>query len=179
MDLSGLSRDLGVAVNTVKAWLSVLEATDQVIMLRPYHSNAGKRLVKTPKVYFMDVGTLCYLCGLRDPLHAMAGPMGGGIFETAVIGEVYRTLVHRGQEPRLFFWRTAAGAEVDLIVEREDGLVPIEIKLGSTPNPGMAKGIQSFRRDFGERAQTGLVVHTGGEPLPLGPGVLAWPFARL
>lgn len=179
LDLSGLSRDLGVAVNTVKAWLSVLEATYQVLVLRPYFSNAGKRLVKTPKVYFMDVGTLCYLAGLRDPMHAMAGPMGGAILETAVVGEVFRTLAHRGVEPRLYFWRTATGTEVDLIVESETGLVPVEVKLASTPNPAMAKGIEAFRRDYGDRVGRGFVIHTGAEALPLGSSVLAWPFAAL
>ncbi len=179
LDLSGLSRDLGVAVNTVKAWLSVLEATYQVIVLRPYFSNTGKRLVKTPKVYFMDVGTLCYLAGLKDPMHAMAGPMGGAIFETVVIGEVYRTLAHRGIEPRLYFWRTAMGTEVDLIVETDSGLVPVEVKLGATPSPSMAKGIEAFRKDHGGRAERGLVIHSGAEVLPLGPSVLAWPFSAL
>jgi len=83
LNLSELARDLGVAVNTAKTWLSVLEATYQVIVLRPYFANIGKRLVKTPKVYFTDVGTLCYLVGLRDPEHAASGPMGGAIMETA------------------------------------------------------------------------------------------------
>lgn len=179
LDLSGLSRDLGVAVNTVKAWLSVLEATYQVVVLRPYHANVGKRLVKTPKVYFTDVGTLCYLAGLRDPLHAMSGPMGGAIFETAVVGEVYRTLTHRGVEPRLHFWRTATGTEVDLIVETESGLVPVEVKLAATPNPGMAKGIAAFRKDYSDRAQRGFVIHSGSEFIPLGAGIVAWPFAAL
>ncbi len=179
LDLSGLSRDLGVAVNTVKAWLSVLEATYQIIVLRPYFSNAGKRLVKAPKVYFMDVGTLCYLAGLRDPMHAMAGPMGGAILETAVIGEAYRTLAHRGIEPRLYFWRTATGTEVDLIVEADSGLVPVEVKLASTPNPAMAKGIEAFRRDYGDRVGRGFVIHAGADVLPLGSSVFAWPFVAL
>src|SRR5450759_1006639 len=81
LDLTLLARDLGIAVNTVKAWLSVLEATYQVIILRPYFTNIGKRLVKTPKVYFTDTGTLCYLTGLKDPEHAASGPMGGAIME--------------------------------------------------------------------------------------------------
>ncbi len=179
LDMSGLSRDLGVAVNTVKAWLSVLEATYQVLVLRPYHANTGKRLVKTPKVYFMDVGTLCYLVGLHDPAHAMAGPMGGAIFETAVVGEIYRTLNHRGLEPRLYFWRTSAGTEVDLVVEEAGRLTPVEVKLSSTPKPAMARGIESFRREYGRRVQKGWLVHTGREVLPLGPGILACPFAAL
>jgi len=98
LNLSDLSRDLGIAVNTIKAWLSVLEATYQIHVLRPYLANIGKRLVKTPKVYFADVGTLCYLAGLKDPEHAMAGPMGGAIMETAVVHEVIRTLTHRGAD---------------------------------------------------------------------------------
>jgi len=77
LNLTDVARDLGIAVNTAKAWLSVLEATFQVIVLRPYHANTGKRLVKTPKVYFTDTGILCYLAGLKDPDHAAAGPLGG------------------------------------------------------------------------------------------------------
>jgi len=76
LNLTELARDLGITVNTAKAWLSVLEATFQVLLLRPYFANIGKRLVKTPKVYFTDLGTLCYLTGLKDPGHAAAGPMG-------------------------------------------------------------------------------------------------------
>ena len=77
LNLSDVARDLGVAVNTARAWLSVLEATYQVMVLRPYFANVGKRLVKTPKVYFTDTGTLCALVGLKSTDHAAAGPMGG------------------------------------------------------------------------------------------------------
>src|SRR5712692_7894196 len=97
LNLSDIARDLGIAVNTAKAWLSVLEATYQVLILRPYFANIGKRLVKTPKIDFTDTGTLCTLVGLKSPEHAASGPMGGGIFESAVIMEVFKTLAHRGQ----------------------------------------------------------------------------------
>lgn len=109
LNLTDVARDLGVAVNTVKAWLSVLEASYQVTVLRPYFANVGKRLVKRPKVYFTDVGTLCHLVGLKDPEHAASGPMGRAILETAVLSEIVRTLTHRGIEPRVYFWRTMAG----------------------------------------------------------------------
>src|SRR5262249_39172596 len=92
---SDLARDLGVAVNTIKAWVSILEATFQIVVLRPYFANVGKRLVKTPKIYFTDTGTLCYLSGLRDPEHAAAGPMAGAIFETAVLSEIIKALSSR------------------------------------------------------------------------------------
>lgn len=176
-NLSETARDLGLAVNTIKAWLSVLEATYQVIIVRPYFANLGKRLVKTPKVYFADVGTLCYLVGLRDAEHAMAGPMGGTLMETAVVNEVVRTLNHRGIDPQIYFWRTATGTEVDLVVDTGVNLIPIEVKLSTTPNQSMAKGIESFRKDFGKKALKGYVVHQGNMKLPLGPDAWAWPFA--
>ncbi len=179
LNLSDLARDLGVAVNTIKAWLSVLEATYQVIILRPYFANIGKRLVKSPKVYFTDTGTLCALVGLKSIEHASAGPMGGIIFETAVVGEFMKTLLHRGEEPQVYFWRTASGVEVDIVVETGARLIPIEIKLTATPTSALAAGVMAFQRDLGRKAQPGFVVHPGSVRLPLAPGVMAWPFAEL
>ncbi|MBU4255186.1 MAG: DUF4143 domain-containing protein, partial [Acidobacteria bacterium] len=179
LNLTNLSNDIGVAVNTVKAWLSILEASYQVMILRPYHVNIGKRLVKTPKVYFTDVGLLCHLTGLSDPRHAAAGPMGGAIMETAVLMEIVKTKIHRGMEPRVYFWRTAAGSEVDIVVEWEGRLVPLEVKLSSTPVPRMGGTIRLFQTAMEGRAASGYVVHPGTVTLPLGPGVSALPFADL
>jgi hypothetical protein len=179
LNLADVGRDLGIAVNTAKSWLSVLEATYQVFVLRPYFANVGKRLVKTPKIYFMDVGTLCYLTGLKDPEHAASGPMGGAIMETAVISEIAKSLTHRGIDPQLHFWRTSTGKEVDIIVEHADKLVPIEVKLSATPFPEMASGLTSFQADLGKKAMHGYVVHPGDVTLPLGPGVTALPFSSL
>jgi hypothetical protein len=175
LNLSDISRDLGISVNTAKAWLSVLEATHQVIVLRPYHENVGKRLVKTPKVYFVDTGLLCYLVGLRSVEHAIASPMAGAIVETAVISEVVKRLWHRGEEPRVTFWRTASGQEVDLLVEENGKLVPIEVKATATPRRGMASGLQAFVPDYPNRADRGWLVHLGTHVLPLAPGVTAVP----
>ena len=179
LNLSELARDLGLAVNTAKAWLSVLEATYQVIVLRPYFANVGKRLVKTPKVYFLDVGTLCHLAGLKNPEHAAAGPMGGAIMETAVLCEIVKTLTHRGIDPQVYFWRTMAGAEVDIVVDSGERLVPIEVKLSATPRPPMASTLKSFHKDLGSKARPGYVIHPGDITLPLGAGVTALPFMDL
>ncbi len=180
LSLSEVSRDLGIAVNTVKAWLSVLEATFQIVVLQPFHANIRKRLTRSPKVYFTDVGTLCHLVGLRDPKHAAAGPMGGAILETAVLSELRKAIVHRGEPPRIHFWRPASGAEVDFLVEHAGKLVPIEVKLGATPRPEMAAGIRALRRDLGARvAREGYIVHPGDIRLPLGDGVAALPFGAL
>ncbi len=179
LNLTDIARDLGVAVNTAKAWLSVLEATHQVMVVRPYFANVGKRLVKTPKVYFTDVGTLCHLVGLRDSAHAAAGPMGGAIMETAVLSEIVRTLTHRGTNPQVYFWRTQAGTEVNFVVDAAGGLVPIEVKLSATPRPAMAKALKIFQQDLGSAAKPGYVVHSGDIRLPLGAGVTALPFSEL
>ena len=179
LNVSELARDTGVAVNTAKDWLSILEASFQVFILRPYFANLGKRLVKSPKVYFTDTGLLCYLVGLRDGEHAAAGPMGGAIFENLVVAELVKTLLHRGEEAPLYFWRTAAGSEVDLVLESQSGLIPIEIKQSATPRPDMAKEINAFRRDFGDRVGKGYVIHAGSMILPLGEGTVALPFAAL
>ena len=180
LSLSDISRDLGVALNTVKAWLSVLEASFQVVVLRPYFANIGKRLIKTPKVYFTDTGTLCHLVGLVDTQHAAKGPMAGAIFETAVLSELFRTLVHRGENPRIYFWRTSSGVEVDFLIQAGRRLVPIEVKLSATPRPSMASGIEALRKDLGKRVVApGFVVHPGDVEIPLTAGVTALPFGRL
>jgi hypothetical protein len=179
LNLADIARDLGLAVNTAKAWLSVLEATFQVIVLRPYHANVGKRLVKTPKIYFTDTGTLCHLAGLKDTDHAVAGPLGGAIFETAVLLQIAKAFINRGEEPRIHFWRTSAGVEVDLVVETGGKLVPIEVKLSATPRPAMADGICTFQEDLGAKAGPGFVIHPGDVRLPLAPKVVAVPFAEL
>ncbi len=179
LNLSDVSRDLGISVNTVKRWLSVLEATYQVVVLRPYHANIGKRLVKSPKVYFTDPGTLCHLVGLNDPVLAARGPLAGALVETLVIGELVKTAWHRGNTPRLHFWRTTTGVEVDALVEHAGSLVPVEVKAGATTTPLMARSIGRLRADLGGVVAPGFVVYPGEQRLPLGDDVTALPIAEL
>lgn len=179
LNLTDAARGIGLAVNTAKAWLAVLEATYQIVILRPYFANLGKRLVKTPKVYFTDTGTLCYLLGLRDVTHAISGPMAGPIFETAVLSEILKTLLGRGEDPQVHFFRTATGTEVDFVIETNSRLIPIEVKSSATPRPEMAAGVAVFRKDFPRKAQPGYVIHTGDILLPLEPEITAVPFHML
>lgn len=179
LNLASLARNLGIAVATVKAWLSILEATFQVVILRPYHTSISKRIVKMPKVYFTDVGNLCYLVGLREPEHAAFGPMGGAIMETAVLSEIIKMFVHQGVEPRVYFWRTSAGTEVDIVIETGTELIPVEVKTSAKPRPAMASGIEAFREALEDRVASGYLVHTGKDRLPLGSDVVALPFAEL
>ena len=99
--------------------------------------------------------------------------------ETAVLSEIVKTLTHRGIDPQVYFWRTMAGTEVDIVVETGGKLVPIEVKLSATPRPAMASAVKTFRKDLGDRAMSGYVVHPGEIALPLGQGVSALPFAEL
>jgi hypothetical protein len=105
--------------------------------------------------------------------------MGGAIFETAAVTEVYKRIMHCGTDPLMYFWRTSAGAEVDIVVEFGNRLVPVEIKLSSTPRPAMTSNIKTFQEDFGDKAAPGYVLHTGDIRLPFGPGVTALPFTEL
>ncbi|NGX51517.1 MAG: hypothetical protein K1060chlam2_01386, partial [Chlamydiae bacterium] len=177
--ISDVARDIGLTVNTIKAWLSILEATYQIIILRPYFNNSNKRLVKSPKIYFTDVGTLCYLTGLKDVEHLSAGPMAGAVAETFIVTEIYKRISNRGTDPQIYFWRTSSGTEVDLLIEDQGKLIPIEIKATSTPTPQMASGIASFQKSAKKKASNGYVVHLGELKLPLGPNVTALPFSEL
>lgn len=179
LNVSDLARDVGVSVNTARDWISLLEASFQVFLLRPYYANIGKRLVKAPKVYFTDTGLLCYLVGLRDVEHAMSGPMGGAIFENLVAADMLKIFLHRGEEPAMYYWRTSHGSEVDLVIETQSGLVPLEIKQTETPRPEMAKDIVSFRNDFGKKAATGYVIFPGEGILPLAEDVVSLPLVDL
>ena len=178
LNATELGRDLGLATNTVRAWISVLEATHQIALLRPYFANIGKRLVKTPKVYFTDVGLLCHLVGLRDAAHAAQGPMAGAIFETAVVSEILKHCRHRGEDTPLHFWRTATGVEVDLLIDSQDGVIPIEAKATATPQPGMARNLLAFRADLPRRTTDAYLIHAGDTRLPLAPHITAIPFGE-
>jgi hypothetical protein len=183
LNLSGVARELGIGVNTAKRWLSILEASYQVFTLRPYHANLNKRLVKTPKVYFTDTGTLCHLVGLRDASHAAAGPMAGAILETAVIGELLKAALHRGETARLHFWRTATGVEVDVLAHQwasgGERLVPLEVKTSATASTRMAHGIRGLRADMGGMVAPGYIVYLGDRRLPLGDDVSSLPLGEL
>jgi len=183
LNVSELGRDLGIATSTAKRWLGVLEATYQVFTLRPYFANLGKRLVKSPKVYFTDSGTLCHLVGIREATHAACGPMAGVIAETVVVGELLKAALHRGESPRLHFWRTATGVEVDVLAEVEGAgtgrLVPLEVKSSATAAPVMARSIHHLAADLGDELAQGYLVHLGDRRLPLGDGVTALPLGEL
>lgn len=146
LNLSDLARDSDVSVNTAKEWLSLLETSGQIFLLRPYYKNLSKRLIKSPKLYFLDTGLACYLTGWRDIRTTSCGAFAGQLFETFVIGEIIKSYWHRGIEPRIFYFRTKDKIEVDLLIEKNGKLLPVEIKLSSLINSGDLKGISFLKK---------------------------------
>lgn len=179
INYSSLARDIGISVNTVRSWIRVLEATYQIVILQPYFENIGKRLIKNPKIYFTDTGTLCYLTGIKEPDQAMSGPLGGVIFETAVVSEIRKRYTHQGIESLLYFWRTAKGSEVDLFVHSGGKIIPVEISMNSTPRMGKVREMKKLMSDFGDRMSPGYLIHPGDIMLPMGDGIVALPWRKL
>lgn len=180
LNLSDLARDAGISHTTARQWLTVLEASHQIILLRPYHTSFGKRLVKNPKVYFLDTGLACFLTGLHDEEAVLHGPMAGALFETAVLVELIKAHLHRGETPFTWFWRSRDGWEVDFIVEHGGRLLPIEAKATATPRPAHAAPLSRFRQLVpASAAGDGLLVSTVERAVALAPGVRAAPWDAL
>lgn len=133
LNLSDLSNDLNVSVNTIKTWITILESSYIIFMLPAYHKNLGKRLLKTPKLYFFDTGLLCHLLGLQDEAKLRASDKYGNIFENFIIAEKVKYKAHRQMDPNMFFFRDSNGLEVDLLEIKENDEVEMsEIKSGKT-----------------------------------------------
>lgn len=132
LNLSSLAGEAGISHTTARSWISVLEASDIIFLLAPYHKNFGKRLVKTPKLYFIDVGLACWLLGIRDKQLLQLHPMRGALFETLVITEFLKSRLNQGQVADIYFWRDNNGLEADLVYEQQGKLQTIEIKSGKT-----------------------------------------------
>jgi len=136
LNLADLARDVGIAGTTARDWISVLEASGQVVLLEPWFNNAGKRLIKTPKLYFRDTGLMCFLVGLDSAEALVRSPFLGAVWETFVLGQVLRARVATGTAAKVFFWRDAHGTEVDFVVEHGGRLRLIEAKWTTSPNAG-------------------------------------------
>lgn len=145
VNLSSLAADCGLSHNTIRAWITVLEASYLIALLPPFHRNFNKRLVKTPKLYFLDPGLAAWLLGIHQVEHLVGHPLYGALFETWVVSECLKGRWHRGLESNLFFWRDRSGLEVDLIIERGQELMPIEIKSGRTVVPEFFRSLQRWR----------------------------------
>ena len=167
LNLSALAADCGISHVTAREWMTVLEASYIVYLLRPYHPNPshknfGKRLVKMPKLYFLDTGLMAYLLGIRDVNTLATHASRGALFETLVVSEWIKRQFNAGQVAELYFWRDSAGHEVDLLIPQGNQFMPVEIKSGSTFSNDWTAALRKLSALFGDAALPPGIVY-GGE----------------
>ena len=161
LNLSEMARDIGVSVPTAKRWISVLEAGYQIFLLYPYYKNFGKRLIKSPKLYFSDTALACYLLGIHAPETLMQSSNFGHIFETMIVNDVVKRFFHSGQMPSLFYLRTRDGFEIDLVIEEAEKLHLFEIKSTATVTLHHAAAVMKFKKAFPSLIQqAGIISNT-------------------
>ncbi|MAZ78072.1 MAG: AAA family ATPase [Legionellaceae bacterium] len=158
-----LSNDVGVSQGTIRNWMSILSASYLTFQLPPYFENFGKRIIKTPKLYFTDVGIASSLCAFESWQQIQSDRSRGALFENFVILELLKYRFNQGKEANLYFYRDSNQNEVDVIFKTHDKLIPIEIKSASTFTPALLKGIKHFQKLVGERALIAFLVYNGEE----------------
>lgn len=160
LNLHSISRDLGVSSTSLAQWLSVLEASFVIFKLPPYYKNIGKRLIKSSKIYFTDVGLVSYLLGIENPGQVMRYPLLGGLFENMVVMELVKARLNNGLDPKIYFYRDNNSNEVDLILDNPEGPIPVEVKAAMTFNEKLVKGVGYFQKIY-NKAGKGQLVYSG------------------
>ena len=180
LNLTTLAEICGKDVKTVKSWLSVLESSGLVYLLEPYHNNFNKRMIKTPKLYFLDTGLACWLLGWNTPEQLTSGAMWGHIFESFVFGEILKSYYNDGiVKPPLYYYRDKDKNEIDLVIEDGGSLHPVEIKTSSDPTKSMVNAFRLLDGIPGKEVGTGAVVCLAKERLPLKENVWILPAQTL
>ena len=160
INLSAMSGEVGVSSTTLSEWLSVLEASYIIYRLKAYFSNITKRQIKSPKIYFTEIGLASYLLGIETENQVNRDPLRGNLFENLIVSEVLKSRLNTNQTPNIFYMRTAKGVEVDLIIKKEANLFPFEIKTSMTPNKSFSRHLLSFV-EAEENAQKPRIIYTG------------------
>lgn len=178
LNYASMANEVDIDNKTVKAWLSVLQASGLVYLLQPYHRNLTKRMIKSPKVYFLDTGLAAYLTKWGSPEALEAGSMSGAILETWAVSEILKSYWHNGKEAPLYYYRDTEQREIDLIIEADDMIYPVEIKKTAAPS---AQSIKQFSAamNIGKTIGSGAVLCLTPRDLPLSGSVMAIPMAYL
>ena len=154
-----LARDVGVTSKTISQWTSILESSGVIKLLQPYEKNVSNRAVKTPKIYFMDTGLVCHLVGWSSSQVAMNGAMSGSLFENFVISEIIKSYYNSGHDSKdIYFYRDKDKKEIDLIIEKDNILYPIEIKKSAQPTIDMAKSLSVLHKIPGKTVGQGCIL---------------------
>lgn len=162
LNLSDIGNSLGVSHHTINSWISILEASYIVFLLQPYFINKGKRLIKSPKIFFYDTGLICKLIGINSTEGLSNYYEFGNIFENFIIADFYKNLHNKGVFSKLYFYRDSAGNEVDLVLDKGLSITPIEIKSSQSFNVDFFKGLEYFMKIY-DNSTDGFVVYTGEE----------------
>lgn len=178
LNLQSLGNDCGIDSKTAKRWLSILEASFIIKLLRPYYKNFNKRLIKAPKLYFLDSGLLCFLLGIRKPDELIVHSARGAIFESWVIAELYKSYYHTGKQPAMYYFRDSNNNEIDVILDHGLKVLPVEIKSGQTINTEFFKGLEYWRK-LTESPDAPAVLIYGGDSPTTFKGMTALPWHML
>jgi predicted AAA+ superfamily ATPase len=176
LNISALAGEAGITAHTARSWLAVLESSDLIHLLPPYFRNFGKRLVKMPKLYFLDTGLACWLLGIRTPDQLQTHPLRGPLFETWVVSEIVKHRTNRGETGGLFFYRDRHGTEADLVMQSADGLTVVEMKASATITTDMLAGPARVAAILGATARVRAVAVHAGDSRQDRTGVSAIPW---
>lgn len=173
-----IAGEIGVTTHTIQAWVSILKTSGIIYILHPYSNNLSKRLIKTPKIYFMDTGLVSYLTGWKTPQTLEAGAMSGALMETYAVSEIIKSYLHNGRKPNIYYYRDKDKREIDILLEQDGTFYPIEIKKKSNPNTNdikAFKAIDNLKLKCGE----GAVLCLANTHLPITKNVMAIPIGYL
>ena len=161
VNLASLGNDVGVSSTTIRNWLSVLKASYVVFELPPFFENVQKRVIKSPKIFFTDVGLAAFLLGIHTAEQASRDPLRGNLYENLIITDIMKGAYNKGIRPELYFFRDSHGNEVDLLIREKSELTPVEIKSAATFSAAFVKGIEQFKKVGITRLTAGAVLYSG------------------
>ncbi len=178
LNYADIARDVAIDHKTVKSWLSVLAASGLIYLLQPYHNNVSKRLLKTPKLCFLDTGLCCYLTQWPSPESLASGAMSGAILETYILSELLKSYWHNGKSSYFYYYRDLDQKEIGLVIEEGDTLYPIEFKRTATPSKTASKQFSTLAK-LGKKLGHGAVICLCEKDIPLSRDVDAIPIGYL
>ncbi|MCF6352076.1 MAG: ATP-binding protein [Cyclobacteriaceae bacterium] len=161
LNMSSFANEVGVDMKTIQSWIGILETSSIIYLLRSYHKNYNKTIVKRPKVYFVDTALVCFLLGIRTVQHLEVHPLRGALFEELIVTEILKTRTNLGQSINMYYWRDKTGHEIDIIIDYGGKVLPIEIKSGMTISSDYFKNISYFKKLSG--ISKALVLYAGNE----------------
>lgn len=175
LNLTALSNDVGISVNSVKAWISVLEASFIIFLLQPHHKNFNKRIVKMPKLYFYDTGLASSLLDIQSPEQIKSHYLLGGLFENFILSELIKNRLHQGLRNNCYFWRDHKGSEIDCIIDQGERLVPVEIKSAHTSSMSFFDNLNYYKKISNDASVVPTIVYGGNENLTIERGkIISW-----